>query len=141
MRLRSVLLLALFSSAGCDAVDELLGRGGTKVETLRLESIALTTDHPADPGVPGGAAIATNGSIVRFIATGTFVNVDDAADVSEEDVSSAVLWSSSTPSFLPGADGRIAITGSTGTATITASTPAVGDIPALTSNSITLTVQ
>ena len=135
-------MLALIATAGCEAVDELLGRGSSNQDTLRLESIALTTDHPVDPNTPGGAALATNGAIVRFIATGTFVNVKDAGDVSELDISSAVVWTSSVPAFaLPGADGRVAISTTTGSATITATTPAVGDIPALTSNSITLTVQ
>jgi hypothetical protein len=139
--MRKALLLLLFVCAGCDAVDELFGRDETKRDTLRLQSIAITTDHPVDPNVPGGAAVATNGAIVRFIATGTFVNIETDA-VSEGNISSAVAWESDAPAFLlPGSDGRVAITTTAGSATITASTPAVGEIPALTSNSITLTVQ
>lgn len=141
LRLTSALLVLLAASAGCDAVDELLGRNDSDVETLRLEGLAITTDHPADPNVPGGAALATNGAIVRFTATGTFRNLDTDATL-EQDVSSAVIWSSTDPSFaLPGADARVAVRTTTGSATITASTPAVGDIPAFTSNAITLTAQ
>lgn len=136
------LLVALSGgAAGCEAVDELLGRsGGNDVDTLRLEAIALTSDHPQVPGNPGGPAVLTSAGVVRFTATGTFVNLDANNEESFREITGAVIFQSTNPLLHPGADGRIVVTGTgAGTAVIKATSPAVGDIPAYESNSITLT--
>lgn len=142
-------LLALASSvailsvgaAGCDAVDELLGRSGSQgADTLRLQAIAITSDHPQVPGNPSGPALLTSAGIVRFTATGTFINLDADNEESFREITGAVAFQSTNPLLFPGADGRIVVTGTgAGMATIKATTPAVGDIPAYESNSITLT--
>lgn len=140
LRAVTVALLLVAASAGCETIDDLLGRGGGSAgDTLRLQSIAIVSDHPVDPLTPSGPAVATSAGVVRFTATGTFLNLDNDETLTR-DVSSAVLWKSTAPAIAqPGSDGRAAV-GSAGTTTVTAASPAAGDIPAFESNAITLTV-
>lgn len=143
---RKITLLALAASlvaaVGCTSINDLLGTGGGSTrKVLTLQSISLRSDQPANPADPTGpATISSNGS-VRFSAIGTFL-VGGTLTLQTNDVSAGVVWTSSNPELaLPGADGRVVAHGSAGTASITATSPALGTIPAITSNSITLTIQ
>lgn len=145
-RMRPLLLgflaLGAVSFAGCEAVDELLGRGGgDAADRLVLQSIEITSDRPVDPTNPDGDAVVTSAGTIQFTAIGTFFNIDANNAEVEQDVTPGVVWTTTDPALLPGADGRIVITGTAGSAQIQATSPAAGDVPALQSNVITLTVQ
>lgn len=136
------LALGALSFAGCDAVDELLGRGGAdRADRLRLQSIEIISDHPVDLGNPEGDAVLTSAGTIQFTAVGTFINIDANNAEVEQDVTPGVVWTSTDPTLFPGADGRIVVTGTAGSAQIQATSPAAEDVPALQSNVITLTVQ
>lgn len=140
----SLLTLAAGSVAvvGCTQIQDTLGISSSDKRTiLTLQSIELRSDHPATPGAVTGPAVAGTNQIVRFTAIGTF-QVDSGATTETNDVSAGVVWTTSDPGYaFPGADGRLVTPGSAGTVTVSASTPALGSIPALSTNAITLTVQ
>src|SRR4051812_17700424 len=143
--LRRIGLLALVTSTtaltGCAVYDDVFGTGGSKRTILTAQSISLRSDHPANPSDPTGPAVIGSNETIRFTAIGTFT-VNGTATLTTNDCSAGVVWTSSSRAVaLPGADGRIMAHGTAGTASITATSPAVGEIPAITSNSITLTIQ
>lgn len=132
----------LAAATGCEVVEDLLGTGGgpDNADRLVLQSLTLESDHPAVAGELQGAAVGTSGTLVRFDATGNFINIDAGDEPLDRDVSGSVLWKSSNPLVAsPGSDGRVLLT-TTGTAIISVSSPAAGDVPALESNEILLTV-
>jgi hypothetical protein len=132
----------LAAATGCEVVEDLLGTGGgpDNADRLVLQSITLESDHPAVAGEVQGAAVGTSGALVRFEATGHFVNIDDGDAPVDRSVNGGVLWQSSAPLVAqPGSDGRVLLT-TTGATTISVSSPAAGDVPALESNEIVLTV-
>lgn len=132
----------LAAATGCEVVEDLLGTGGNggEADRLVLQSLTLQSDHPVAAGDVTGAAVATNGALVRFEVVGHYINIDEGDAPSERDVTAAVLWESTDPLVAqPGSDGRVLLT-TTGTTTISVSTPAAGDVPALESNEILLTV-
>jgi hypothetical protein len=135
-----ILILALALAAGCSTIDQILGRGGSNAHKLELRSLTITSDHPLVATSAAGPAQAAVGTTVRFTCTGGFVDLDNHDSPVTEDLTSAVLWTSTVPSIaFPGSDGR-AFVNSAGTTTVTAHTPAVGTtIQEQTSNSITLT--
>lgn len=144
---RRVALLALATgllavTAACSDLDNLLGiNQGSKAVLLKIQSISLRSDHPANAAAPTGPAVIGSNDIIRFQAIGTFLIVG-TMNLQTNDVSGGVIWTSSAPTVaIPGADGRVAAHGTSGTALITATSPAIGDIPALSSNSISLTIQ
>lgn len=142
LRVRSILLAAACTLAGCTVVEDLLGTGTgqTHADRLILQSLELESDHPAVAGELTGAATATNGALVRFNVTGHYINIDEDDAPVERTITGSVLWTSSAPDIaLPGSDGRVLVT-TTGTATISVSSPAAGDVAALHSNEIVLTV-
>lgn len=128
-------------ASGCEIVDDLLGNGGAShPDRLLLQSLLLESDHPAVVGEDAGAAVATNGALVRFNVTGNYINLDDGDAPVERTITSSVLWESSDSMLAqPASDGRL-ITASTGSFTIFVSTPAAGDVAELESNAIVLTV-
>ena len=136
-----VLLAALSGAAGCDVIDDILGRDeGDGTDEHVLQSITIDSDHPIDIGQPEGAAAATNGELVQFRAMGHFLNVDDGDEPIDREITAAVLWVSSDPALAqPASDGATLVTGS-GTVSIVARTPAAGDVEALESNAITLSI-
>lgn len=129
------------SATGCEIVDDLLGNGGAgHADRLLLQSLELESDHPAVPAEPAGAAVATNGALVSFDVTGHYINLDNDDAPVERTITGSVLWESSDPGLAqPASDGRL-LTTSTGAFTISVSTPPAGDVPALESNPIVLTV-
>ena len=128
-------------ASGCEIVDDILGNGGAShPDRLLLQSLLLESDHPEVVGETAGAAVATNGALVRFNVTGNYINLDQHDAPVERTVTGSVLWGSTDPVFgQPASDGRL-ITASTGSFTISVSTPAAGDVAALESNPIVLTV-
>ncbi len=132
-------VFGLVAASGCDVADRLFGGdGGGDSDTLRLQSIEISSDRPVDPAAPTGPASVAVGTTIRFTATGTYLNLDEET-TSTRDVTGSVVWTSSDPAYaLPASDGRLQVT-TNGSASISASSPAVGDIPALESNVITLT--
>ena len=146
LRRNALLLLAVTFSAvtlaGCSTFDDLLGiNSSSKTIILTPKSISLRSDSPANAADPTGAAVIGSAGTVRFTVIGTF-SVNASATLQTNDVSAGVVWQSTNPTLaLPGADGRVVGHGSAGVASITATSPAHGDIPALTSNSISLTIQ
>lgn len=142
---RRIALLALLASTaaltGCAVYDDVFGTGSSKRTILTAQSISLSSDHPASAGDPTGPAVIGSNDTIRFTTLGTFT-VNGTATLTTNDCTAGVVWTSSNPSLaLPGADGRVMAHGSAGTALITATSPALGTIPALTSNSISLTIQ
>jgi hypothetical protein len=135
------LTAAAMGASGCAQYDKLFNPSSGGGQTLELQSISVKTDHPVTPSDPTGPAVASSGQIVQFTATGTFL-ILGSATLTTNDVTNAVLWVSTAPDIaLPGSDGRVLAGASGGIATITATSPAVGSIPALTSNAITLSIQ
>ena len=139
-------LLALSSTllvvGGCDVVDGIFGgsQKGDRRDTHVLQAIRVETDHPIDVAVPGGAAVATDGELVRFSAIGDFINIDENDEPLSRPVTASVVWESSAPQMaLPGADGYVTVLGS-GLVTIIARTPAAGEVPAFESDPIALTI-
>lgn len=128
-------------ATGCEVVEDLLGTGSSgSPDRLLLQSLELESDHPLSAADPAGAAVATNGALVRFTVIGHYINLDDGDAPLERSVSGSVLWESSDPVLAqPASDGRL-LTTSTGTFTISASNPASGDVLALESNAIVLSV-
>lgn len=135
------LLTALSGAAGCDAIDDLLGREeGDGADEHVLQTISIESDHPVDIGAPEGAAAATNGALVQFRAIGHFINVDEGDEPVDREITAAVTWVSSSASIAaPASDGATIVMG-TGTVSIVARTPAAGEVPALESNEIVLAV-
>lgn len=136
------LLVALSgAAAGCDVIDDVFGRGtGDGPDEHVLQAISIETDHPVDPAQPEGAAAATSGELVQLRATGHFVNVDEGDEAIEREITAAVTWVSSNPAIAqPASDGAMLVTGS-GTVSIVARTPAAGEVPAIESNEIILSV-
>ena len=148
-RIRASLALLGFAAAGVGisgcgvtSINDLKDRlfGGTSSVTLQIQSIQLRSDHALGADPTGPAAVSTN-SVIRFRAIGTFT-VNGTLSTETNDVSGGVVWTSTDPSLLfPAADGRALASSSTGTVTITATSPAIGTIPALNSNPITVTIQ
>src|SRR5688500_8955358 len=147
-RLRSAALLttaalaAGIGAAGCTTIEDLLGTGGggSQADRLELNAIELTSDHPIVVEDPAGAAIASDGAMVRFGALWQFLNIDDNDALVERSVTSAVLWETNNPALgFPSSDGRLLVL-ATGAAIISVRTPASGDVPEVVSNSIALTV-
>lgn len=139
--LASALLAVAAGTAGCDQFNDLLGIGRKSPDRLQLQSLSLWSDHPEDLAEPTGNAVATTSGVVQFLVTGTFLNLDQLGVTVERDVTGAVLWTTTDPTLIPGGDGRLAVTGSSGGSTVlTATSPAVGDLPAMASNPITLTI-
>ena len=128
-------------ATGCEVVDDLLGGGGAgHADRLLLQSLLLQSDHPAVAGELAGAAVATNGALVRFNVTGNYINIDKHDEPVQRTISGSVMWESSDPALAqPASDGRLLVT-STGAFTISVSNPAAGDVLALESNAIVLTV-
>ena len=128
-------------ASGCDVIEDVFGGGGAAEEDeLQLNAITIESDHPEVPGSPSGAAVASNGELVRFIAIGHFLNLDEDNQQEDHPVTGSVLWTSSNPALAqPASDGRVIVTG-TGTAAISARAPATGSLPEIVSNEIVLTV-
>lgn len=144
MRGRTKRLLAaaalLSGATGCEIVDDLFGGGGAgHPDRLLLQALVLESDHPVLAEAPTGAAVATNGELVRFNVTGQYINLDENDALIERTVTGSVLWTSDPVNAQPASDGRLLVT-STGAFTISVSSPAAGDVPELVSNAIVLTV-
>ena len=142
---RTIALLALVALTaaltGCSVYDQVFGTGSSSRTILTAQSISLRSDHPANAADPTGAAVIGSNETIRFTAIGTF-SVNGSATLTTNDCSSGVVWTSSNPAVaIPGADGRVMAHGTSGVTSITATSPALGTIPPLTSNSITLTIQ
>ena len=138
---RILVAAALIGGAtGCEVVDDLLGNGSSgHPDRLVLQSLVLQSDHPVVATELAGAAVATNGALVRFTVVGHYINIDAGDAPIERPVTGSVLLESDPPLAQPASDGRL-LTTSTGTFTISASSPAAGDVVALESNAIVLSV-
>lgn len=135
---------AALATAGCSSIttefDNLFGIGSSKANVLIIQSMQLRSDRPSVISDPTSPVVLGSNDTVRFTAVGTFL-IEGTLTTQTNDVSAGVVWASSNPGFaLPGSDGRVAARGSAGTASITATSPALGSIPALTSNAIALTI-
>lgn len=142
MRPRILLYSAALLVGGCTIVEDLLGTGGggNGADRLLLQSLELRSDHPVIADDFTGAAVATNGALVRFDVLGHYINLDEGDAPVERLITGSVMWTSSNPAVAePASDGRVLVT-TTGSAVISVSNPAAGDVPALESNEIVLTV-